>query len=91
MTVRVQIVTFCATCSGNGLCSSKYDLRVVRALAHKVMVMRRGDVVESGPVCDQLHPQLTTRAVDGGGAWNPPVKIPFVHQNFPGSCILPPR
>jgi microcin C transport system ATP-binding protein len=25
-------------------------LRVVRAMAHKVLVMREGDVVESGPV-----------------------------------------
>ncbi len=30
-----------------------HDLRVVRALSHKVMVMKQGDVVEAGPV-DQI-------------------------------------
>jgi microcin C transport system ATP-binding protein len=27
-----------------------HDLRVVRAMAHEVMVMRAGDIVERGPV-----------------------------------------
>ena len=29
-----------------------HDLRVVRALSHKVMVMRAGDVVEEGPAAE---------------------------------------
>jgi len=33
------------------ICS--HDLRVVRAMSHKVVVMKQGDVVESGPV-DQV-------------------------------------
>ena len=42
-----------------------HDLRVVRALAHKVMVMKAGDVVEAGPSAqvfgDPAHPY--TRAL----------------------------
>jgi microcin C transport system ATP-binding protein len=30
-----------------------HDLRVVRAMAHQVMVMREGDIIESGPT-DQI-------------------------------------
>ncbi len=30
-----------------------HDLKVVRAMSHKVLVMKQGDVVESGPV-DQI-------------------------------------
>jgi microcin C transport system ATP-binding protein len=30
-----------------------HDLRVIRALSHKVMVMKRGDVVEQG-TCDAV-------------------------------------
>jgi microcin C transport system ATP-binding protein len=49
MTVQVQIVDLCARCSANGagLLFISHDLRVVRAMAHKVMVMQNGDVVEA--------------------------------------------
>jgi microcin C transport system ATP-binding protein len=52
MTVQVQIVELLRDLQRkNGLAYLfiSHDLRVVRALAHKVIVMKQGDVVESGP------------------------------------------
>jgi len=52
MTVQVQIVDLLrALQDKHGLTYVfiSHDLRVVRALSHKVMVMKRGDVVEAGP------------------------------------------
>ena len=52
MTVQVQIVELLRSLQRRyrlGYLFISHDLRVVRALAHRVMVMRRGDVVESGP------------------------------------------
>jgi microcin C transport system ATP-binding protein len=52
MTVQVQIVELLRELQrrhGLGYLFISHDLRVVRALAHHVIVMRRGDVVEQGP------------------------------------------
>ncbi|MFC7705800.1 ABC transporter ATP-binding protein [Plastorhodobacter daqingensis] len=51
MTVQVQIVELLRDLQrrhGLGYVFISHDLRVVRALAHKVIVMRAGDVVEAG-------------------------------------------
>ncbi|QDC08321.1 ABC transporter ATP-binding protein [Oceanicola sp. D3] len=51
MTVQVQIVDLLRdlqTKYGLAYLFISHDLRVVRALSHKVMVMRQGDVVEAG-------------------------------------------
>lgn len=51
MTVQVQIVELLRNLQrkyGLAYLFISHDLRVVRALSHKVMVMRRGDVVEQG-------------------------------------------
>ncbi len=52
MTVQVQIVDLLRALQrkyGLAYLFISHDLRVVRALAHKVMVMQAGDVVEAGP------------------------------------------
>jgi ABC-type microcin C transport system duplicated ATPase subunit YejF len=37
-----------------------HDLKLVRALCHRVLVMRQGRIVESGPAEDIFnHPQVT--------------------------------
>ncbi len=63
MTVQVQIVDLLRDLQrkwGLAYVFISHDLRVVRALAHKVMVMSRGDVVEAGPsaqvFADPQHP-----------------------------------
>jgi microcin C transport system ATP-binding protein len=51
MTVQVQIVDLLRKLQhkhGLAYVFISHDLRVVRALAHKVVVMRNGDVVEAG-------------------------------------------
>ena len=51
MTVQVQIVELLRRLQakhGLAYVFVSHDLRVVRALAHKVVVMQNGDVVESG-------------------------------------------
>jgi microcin C transport system ATP-binding protein len=51
MTVQVQIVSLLRDLQakhGLAYIFISHDLRVVRALSHKVMVMRNGDVVEVG-------------------------------------------
>jgi microcin C transport system ATP-binding protein len=52
MTVQVQIVGLLRELQrkwGLAYLFISHDLRVVRALAHKVIVMKDGDVVEQGP------------------------------------------
>jgi microcin C transport system ATP-binding protein len=52
MTVQVQIVELLRQLQRkNGLAYIfiSHDLRVIRAMAHKVMVMQNGDVIEAGP------------------------------------------
>ncbi len=53
MTVQVQMVELLRDLQrrhGLAYLFISHDLRVVRAMSHKVMVMRLGDVVEAGPV-----------------------------------------
>jgi microcin C transport system ATP-binding protein len=55
MTVQVQIVDLLRDLQrkwGLAYIFISHDLRVVRALAHKVMVMKSGDVVEAGNSAD---------------------------------------
>jgi microcin C transport system ATP-binding protein len=55
MTVQVQIVHLLRALQerhGLAYLFISHDLRVVRALAHRVMVMRDGDVVEQGPAAE---------------------------------------
>ncbi len=55
MTVQVQIVDLLRTLQrkhGLAYIFISHDLRVVRAMSHRVMVMQNGDVVEEGPVQD---------------------------------------
>jgi microcin C transport system ATP-binding protein len=52
MTVQVQIVELLRELQrryGLAYLFISHDLKVVRALSHKVIVMKRGDVVEQGP------------------------------------------
>ena len=52
MTVQVQIVELLRDLQrkwGLAYVFISHDLRVIRALAHKIMVMQNGDVVEAGP------------------------------------------
>ncbi len=56
MTVQVQIVELLRELQQKHQLAYlfiSHDLKVVRALSHKVMVMKQGDVVEAGPV-DQI-------------------------------------
>ena len=55
MTVQVQIVDLLRELQrkhGLAYLFISHDLRVVRAMAHKVMVMKQGDVVETGDAAD---------------------------------------
>ena len=52
MTVQVQIVELLRALQrkwGLAYIFISHDLRVIRAMSHKVMVMRAGDVIEAGP------------------------------------------
>jgi microcin C transport system ATP-binding protein len=68
MTVQVQIVDLLRDLQrkwGLAYIFISHDLRVIRALAHQVLVMKNGDVVESGPGADLFaNPQTDyTRAL----------------------------
>ncbi len=55
MTVQVQIVELLRDLQAKHRLAYifiSHDLKVVRALSHKVMVMKRGDVVEAGPAAE---------------------------------------
>ncbi|SET25693.1 ABC transporter ATP-binding protein [Oceanicella actignis] len=81
MTVQAQIVELLRDLQrrhGLAYIFISHDLKVVRALAHKVMVMRAGDVVEAGPA-DQVfsapsHPYTRKlfEAAFGGRAGSDP-------------------
>ena len=67
MTVQVQIVELLRELQvkhGLAYIFISHDLRVVRALSHKVMVMQQGDVVEAGPAAQVFanpsHPYTKT-------------------------------
>jgi microcin C transport system ATP-binding protein len=58
MTVQVQIVELLRGCRrdhGLAYLFISHDLKVVRALSHHVIVMRQGDVVETGSAEDLFH------------------------------------
>jgi microcin C transport system ATP-binding protein len=68
MTVQVQIVELLRALQrkhGLAYLFISHDLRVVRAMAHKVLVMKEGDIVESGPVAQLFDAPRTdyTRAL----------------------------
>ncbi len=73
MTVQVQIVTLLRELQrkyGLAYLFISHDLKVVRALSHKVMVMKHGDVVEAGPAdaifdapADRLHARADGRGL----------------------------
>jgi len=68
MTVQVQIVDLLRALQrryGLAYLFISHDLRVVRAMAHRIMVMRDGDVVEFGPAAQVLEApqQPYTRAL----------------------------
>ena len=55
MTVQTQIVDLLRDLQrrhGLGYLFISHDLKVVRAMAHRLIVMRHGEVVESGPADD---------------------------------------
>ena len=57
MSVQAQIVDLCSNCSSDhqlGYLFISHDLRVVRALAHRIVVLRHGLVVEQGPADEIL-------------------------------------
>lgn len=68
MTVQVQIVDLLRDLQrrhGLAYLFISHDLRVVRAMAHKIMVMKEGDVVEAGPAAQIFETPVTdyTRAL----------------------------
>ena len=71
MSVQAQIVDLLQQLQRDhhlGYLFISHDLRVVRALAHRIVVLRHGRVVEQGPAEDVLAtaaPRLHTGA-DGG-------------------------
>jgi microcin C transport system ATP-binding protein len=81
MTVQVQIVDLLRDLQrkwGLAYVFISHDLRVVRALAHKVMVMQRGDVVEQGPsaalFADPQHPYTQALLAAAFGAATEPAR-----------------
>ena len=63
MTVQVQIVELLRRLQakyGLAYIFVSHDLRVVRALAHKVVVMQNGDVVEAGDAAPSSTPRRPT-------------------------------
>ncbi|MGR3503243.1 ABC transporter ATP-binding protein [Pseudaestuariivita sp.] len=65
MTVQVQIVDLLRDLQrkyGLAYLFISHDLKVVRAMSHKVMVMRRGDVVEHGEAEEIFHNPQTDYA-----------------------------
>jgi len=75
MTVQVQIVALLRDLQaryGLAYIFISHDLKVVRAMSHRVMVMKRGDVVEEGDVATifdrpqhEYTKQLMTAALEG--------------------------
>ena len=77
MTVQVQIVDLLRDLQrkwGLAYIFISHDLRVIRAMAHKVMVMQDGDVVEAGE-CERRVYQPANRlyqSSDGAHAFGRP-------------------
>ncbi|MDD8022712.1 MAG: ABC transporter ATP-binding protein [Paracoccaceae bacterium] len=96
MTVQVQIVDLLRDLQrrhGLAYLFISHDLRVVRALAHKVMVMKRGDVVEAGPA-EQIFtaPQTDyTRALLSAALGGTVGKSFSCIRMFPASSRIWPR
>ncbi len=62
MTVQVQIVDLLRELQrrhGLAYLFISHDLKVVRAMSHKVMVMKQGDVIEAGPAEDLFNDPQT--------------------------------
>ena len=58
MSVQAQIVDLLRRLQRDhklGYLFISHDLKVVRALAHRMVVLRQGRVVEEGPAADILH------------------------------------
>ncbi|MEM8555146.1 MAG: ABC transporter ATP-binding protein [Pseudomonadota bacterium] len=78
MTVQVQIVELLRDLQkrhGLGYLFISHDLKVVRALSHRVIVMKRGDIVETGDVAQVFEnprsdytKELMAAAFEGGNA-----------------------
>ena len=95
MTVQVQIVDLLRDLQrkhGLAYIFISHDLRVIRAMSHKVMVMKAGDVVEAGDaaeICSPIRRHDYTRALLAAAFADRRcgMKILFVHQNFPGQFL----
>ena len=93
MTVQVQIVELLRDLQrkhGLAYLFITHDLKVVRALAHKVLVMKAGDIVEAGPADqifdaprDRLHPRADGRGLRSGGTgWGGHVRLQQTGRPF---------
>src|SRR5690606_37730892 len=102
MTVQVQIVELLRALQrryGLAYLFISHDLRVVRALAHKIIVMKAGDVVEAGPaeaVFDAPQTDYTRElmAAASGGRRRPqggPLCPPEISPPGPASRARAPR
>ena len=94
MTVQVQIVELLRRLQakyGLAYIFISHDLRVVRALAHKVVVMQNGDVVESGDsraIFDAPATEYTRTLLAAAFDLDPPrsdLRLPRPPTRYPGA------